>query len=519
MKKIMVGILMGFILLYGTSCKKYLDINSNPNMATSATPELILPQAITYTANVLNSFNNYGAQTGLYAANAGGYGGFGESITYNYTTTFTGLWSMSYDNLEDYQAILNKTQGLDQYDFYNGVARIMKVNHFQLLVDAFNDLPYTSALKGADILNPTYSVAKDVYKDLAIQLDSAIAKINAGANIPGEAPLGATDVIFGGNMVQWKQLANTLKLRLIIRGKGKVEFANTTFSPDGFLTTDALINPGYTRDGGKQNPTWESWAYGSTGSAANKAWMPSKFIFGFYDGHSISDSARGRAIYYQFPKTGINQLGIEGTALISCPTGSFWFSGSARDGKSNGNQIGILKGPNAGLPLLLASESFFLQAEGNLKGILSTGSAASFFDMGVAAAFKYTYQLPDKTILAGVSVADTVAAYKASNTSNYLVNYAVASSDAQRLEAIITQKFIALNFINSHEAWNEYRRTHYPTIMAGNGYKTFASTVSESTRPDKLPTRILYPISEATYNGANVPKGINSFSSLIFWAQ
>ena len=204
MKKIMVGILMGFILLYGTSCKKYLDINSNPNMATSATPELILPQAITYTANVLNSFNNYGAQTGLYAANAGGYGGFGESITYNYTTTFTGLWSMSYDNLEDYQAILNKTQGLDQYDFYNGVARIMKVNHFQLLVDAFNDLPYTSALKGADILNPTYSVAKDVYKDLAIQLDSAIAKINAGTNIPGEAPLGATDVIFGGNMVQWK---------------------------------------------------------------------------------------------------------------------------------------------------------------------------------------------------------------------------------------------------------------------------------------------------------------------------
>ncbi len=519
MKKIMVGIFIGFILLSSASCKKYLDINTNPNMATSATPELILPQALTYSANVLNSFNVYGAETGLYAANAGGYGGFGETITYNYTTSNTGLWSISYDNMEDYQAILNKTQGVDLYNYYNGVARIMKVTHFEMLVDAFNDVPYINALKGADMLNPTYTAAKDVYKDLAMQLDSAIAKINAGASIPGENPLGATDVLFGGNMLKWKQLANTLKLRLIIRGKGKVDFVNTTFSSDGFLTADALINPGYTRDGGKQNPSWETWAYGYTGSAANKAWMPSKFIFGFYDGHSISDSARGRALFYQFPKTGINQLGIEGTALTSCPTGSFWYSGSARDGKSNGNQIGILKGPNSGFPLMLASESYFLQAEANLNGILSTGSAASFFDKGVMAAFTYTYQLPDKSILAGVSVSDSVASYKAANTANYLVNYEMASSNAQRLEAIITQKFIALNFINSQEGWNEYRRTHYPTVMAGNGYSTFASSVSESTRPDKLPTRILYPISESTYNGANVPKGISPFTSVIFWAQ
>jgi hypothetical protein len=46
-----------------------------------------------------------------------------------------------------------------------------------------------------------------------------------------------------------------------------------------------------------------------------------------------------------------------------------------------------------------------------------------------------------------------------------------------------------------------------------------ASVLSSSTRPDKLPTRIQYPQSEYSYNAANVPSGISSFSSLIFWAQ
>lgn len=506
------------MVVLGPSCKKYLDINTNPNQATSATPELILPQSLTYTAGVVNSYNSYGAQTGLYAANAGGYGGFGESITYNYTTANTGLWGTTYDNLEDYQAIFNKTEAQPVYDYFNGVARIMKVYEFQLLVDAFNDIPYESALQGSNNLTPAYTAGKDIYKDLASQLDSGIAKLNSGAAVPGVAPLANADVLFGGNTAKWKQFANTLKLRLIIRGGDKVAFVNKTFSSDGFLTSDALINPGYTRDNGKQNPAWNTWAYGYTGSAANKAWMPSEFIFGFYDGHSLKDSARGAAIFYKYPNTGINQLGVESSSLTSSPTGSFWFSGTDRDGKSNGSQLGILKGPNAGQPVMLAAESYFLQAEGNLKGILSTGDPATFFNMGITAAFNYTFQLPDKTV--GVNVDNLVADYKVNNSGSYLVNYALASTDAQKEEAIITQKFIALNFIHGQEGWNEYRRTHYPAIVSGGtGYQTFASTVSESTRPDKLPTRIMYPVSEGTYNGKNVPTGIAPFSSLIFWAQ
>ena len=102
-----------------------------------------------------------------------------------------------------------------------------------------------------------------------------------------------------------------------------------------------------------------------------------------------------------------------------------------------------------------------------------------------------------------------------------LVNFSLAASMEQKIEAIITQKYIALNMVNSDEAWNEYRRTHYPTISnaaGATGTQTFASSVSESTRPDRLPTRILYPTSEGSYNSTNVPKGITPFTSTIFWA-
>ncbi|RYF72573.1 MAG: SusD/RagB family nutrient-binding outer membrane lipoprotein, partial [Cytophagaceae bacterium] len=240
MKKLLFVFIAGVALL-GTSCKKYLDINKNPNSATEVTPELVLPQAMAYTANTLNGFNSYGAETGLYAANAGGYGGFGEFITYNYTTANTGIWGSSYDNLEDYQYVLNSTNDVVNSSNFNAAARIMRAFHFQLLVDAFNYVPYSTALSGDADLTPQYDDPKVIYKDLADELDKAIATINAADGNVDVTDMGSSDIIFGGDMTLWKKFATTLKLRIILRAGSQVTFSNTDFS-EGFLDQDALIN-------------------------------------------------------------------------------------------------------------------------------------------------------------------------------------------------------------------------------------------------------------------------------------
>lgn len=523
MKKITAIVLSG-VMLIATSCNKYLDINTNPNSATSAIPEYILPQAIAYTANLANSFNTYGAQVGGYSANAGGYGGFGTAFTYNFASSdYSGLFTSSYDNLEDYQSIIEQAKLDPTYSYYNAAAKIMRAYHYEWLVDTYNDVPYTNALKGLGNLTPAYSAAADIYKDLAVQLDSAILLINNGPSVLGIKSIGQTnDGLFGGNLTKWKQFANTLKLRILVRGRGKVTFANSSFDAAGFLTTDATINPGYARDNGKQNPKWNTWAFSYTGSDANKAWMPSTFARAFYDNVKLKDNGRGKAMYLNFPTTSTNQLGQETNTTVtiaSCPSGSFWYPSSNRDGKSAGASTGALKGPEAPMPIITAAESYFIQAEAALTGII-TGNVTTLFNSGIAASYNYLYTTPDGK-LSGDPVAD-LATYKADNVSSPLVDITLATTTAQKLEAIITQKWIALNFVNSDQSWNDYRRTGYPVVATGAGataIQSFASKVSESTRPDRLPTRILYPPTEGSYNSANVPKGISPFTSLIFWAK
>ena len=518
MKMIKAIFFAGMLIVTASSCKKQLDINTDPNNATSANPQLILPQALTGTASSLNGFNAMGAQLVGYSANAGGYGGFGTSITYNFSNSdFQGRWASTYDNLEDYQYIINYSKGNPIYSYYTGVAKVMKVLGFQLLVDTYNDVPYTEALQGASILTPKYDAAAGIYKSLATELDSAMASLTLGDNTPGVTPLGIYDVMFKGDVPSWKRFINTLKLRLMIRANGKVTFANTTFSSDGFLTADALINPGYTRDNGRQNPKWNTWGFGSTGSDANKAWMPNRFILAFYDGTKLNDPIRGAATYYKFPATPTNQLGVEGTAIAPSPSGSFWYPSVSRAGISSGNATGALKGPSVGYPVITAAEAYFLRAEAAVLGITAE-SASGNFDAAVTAAFKYNLTNESGTVTADPAV--SYAKYQSDNSTSYLVNFALASSNAQKVEAIITQKYIALNYVNSEESWNEYRRTGYPMVVAGGpAYATFASTVSESTRADKLPARILYPSTEGSYNSSNVPQNISPFSSTIFWAK
>ncbi|SFQ50766.1 SusD/RagB family nutrient-binding outer membrane lipoprotein [Parafilimonas terrae] len=522
MKRIINIGVWGMVLVFSlTSCKKYLDINKNPNSATTSTPELVLSQALTATANVVNTYNSMGAQLGGYMANAGGYGGFGSSVTYNLgNDDYQNCWNQAYDNLADYQWIINNTEGNEDYDYYNAAAKIMKAYEFQLLVDTYNDVPYTEAFKETENLTPTYDKAQDVYQSIYALLDEAIQLINDGASVGNIQEFSDNDVMFKGNMDNWKRFANTVKLRIALRGQsGGLSFSNS-YDPVGFLTTDAVINPGYQKADGKQNPKWNTWGYTYTGSTANRAWMPTEFIAAFYDGSKLNDY-RGYAIFNNFGGSsfGTNQLGYESTSVPSAPAAGSWITPY----EEQENNIGVLKGSSMAMPIITLAESDFLQAEAALKGGFGvSGSAQDYFYNGILDSYKYIYRLRDGSYdLNGWDPEVDYEAYLSEdlNGDNYLVHYENASSNDQRLEAIITQKYIALNMVNSDQGWNDFRRTGYPKIVNGStdGTKTFASLQSVSTRPDKLPSRVLYPTSELSYNNANLPKDISEFNSMIFW--
>lgn len=499
------------------SCKKDLDINTNPNQPLAATVNTVLPQAIVATANNLPQFNFYGGQVAGYFANGGGVSGWGSIISYNYQNDeFAALWGNTYDILTDVKYIIDQSGSDATKKEFSAAAKVLKAYNFELLVDTYNDVPYTEANLGLANIQPRYDKAADIYKNLADLCDQAIATFKTVTT--ATPAFVSADPLYAGSATKWAQLANTIKLKLILKGQGKVTFTNTTFDAIGFISTDALVQPVYTKIAGKQNPTWNRWAYDASGTAVGAAsnYALTPWIMSFYDGSHISDVGRAKAMFKSSTSTAVNQLGYQLADAGRGAAPSSWFVGSSA---TTYDKIGVLKGPDASQPIMLAAESYFLQAEANLKNLVA-GTASTNYASGVTASFNYLYMDNTGVVPSTRNVATDVAAYYTANAGNKLVDFSAATTDAQKLEAIITQKYIAFNMTFGHEAWNEYRRTGYPSIKTSgaSASETFVSIASQSTAANKLPTRILYPITEFKYNTANVPT-VDKYSAKIFWAK
>ena len=55
---------------------------------------------------------------------------------------------------------------------------------------------------------------RSIYDSLIVSLSRAIDIID---NATDQTAPGADDAMFGGDMLKWKQFANTLKLRILVR--------------------------------------------------------------------------------------------------------------------------------------------------------------------------------------------------------------------------------------------------------------------------------------------------------------
>lgn len=554
MKKVNIKVLFGVLLiLIATSCQDYLDINENPNLPTTAEINLVLPAAIVSSAAVANSYNNYGGHFGGFISNAGGFSGFGILFSYNLTpTTYDGLWTQTYqDPLKDLKIVLDQSDGykytadgVDARMNYYAVAQIMSCVNYQRLIDAFGDVAYSEALQGLDNLAPGYTDGEAVYQDLYVKLDSSILLLDTAMNHLDRLELfsNSIDPLFKevfplsgaisdaqqrANMQLWERYANTLKLRILLRlsnAPGSAAFVAAKTAElnaeliavypaghalagqtlPGFLTNDAIVNPGY--EVNRPNPTWNSWGRTPAGNLANSSRIPTTYSFAFYNGAKLSDDYRGAAMFPGFPATTPhNQLGNEDGSPIQLVGNTSWNSSTG---------TGLLKGAGMGQVLMLAAESRFLQAEAVLRGILTTGTVAAHFDAGILASFTYLAKNAAETVVG--NPATEVAGYKGDNSS-YLVHYTSAAGFDQQLEAIITQKYIAMNMITSDEAWNEFRRTGYPrTIPNGGATVDIASIQSTSPRTDRMITRVKNPSSEQAYNASHYVE-IDHFSDLIFW--
>lgn len=508
MKKIFL-ILTTVLLIAGIGCKKgYLDVNTNPNQSTAADPSLVLPAALATTVanwypgpTVFSQWMGSWAVSGSYAIN-----GNDPGTTYKMTTDYPdALWQSVYDNLEDYQYIVNAANANKQ-PFLEGAARIMRVYNYQHLVDLFNDVPYSDALKGALSLRPAYSKGTDIYDSLFIELQKGIVLINSA----GLTASANSDIMFGGDKILWVQFANTIRLEMLMKmsqlstkpGFFQPNMDLTKAEPAGFLTTDALVQPGYLNSAGQGNPFWQRF-YNLSGqlvSSFGDFWAANEFAVKFYG--STNDPRLSRE-FSPVPGTNTfvgNKLGLA--------------NGNPVNGKYSIFGPGVLQGATAPAVMMLASESYFLQAEAVALTYMPGDDNALYQD-GIKESFRY---------LGVPNYADSFNVYYANEAGNTKVDYSTATTQLAKQTIILRQKWAALNSINSAEAYADYRKFDYlHTGTAPYAGPLGDTPLSYSPYIDipKIPTRLKYPTSEYSRNPENVnAEGtIDHQVNKIWWMQ
>ena len=87
--------------------------------------------------------------------------------------------------------------------------------------------------------------------------------------------------------------------------------------------------------------------------------------------------------------------------------------------------------------------------------------------------------------------------------------YPTSGSDAEKLEAIITQKWLGVLGLTAEQSWFDWSRTGYPKGLP----------ISQEEPNLVRPVRLAYPASELSGNSLNVPSQPDPFTQKIFWAQ
>lgn len=482
------------IVIMTVSCSDFLDVNDNPNDPSISTPSLTLPVAQTDFAALNARTMTYVGQFFMYNwATPSNWSANQDYPRYNITTTFnTAIFETSYvaifKNLTYIENYEDATGAVD-YSAYRAIAKTIKGFQYQYLVDIYGDIPYTEAnLRGANT-TPKYDDAETVYTQV---IDELTAAAELALNLPGNAEdPAAQDVIFGGDMNRWAQFANSIKLRMLVRLSNtgqdayiKAEIAKIDANGAGYITEDVTANPGYSDNTDKQSPFYGYFRNPSTNTQTDRGdyTVATDYTINYLTG---TDDPRLQRLYAPAATGGAYKGVYQSTTL---PGTGFTSNDLSKVGP------GLLVSHEQDQNIMLLAECLLLQAEAVQRGYITTGNAKDLYNEAIEASFT-TLGVPD-----AVNAAQTYYSQDLPNVS--------WDSSPNKIEAIITQKWVALNGNSSIELWVEYTRTGYPAGLP-------VPAESGGVRP----VRLLYPASEIARNSANVPTLTNqdAFTKTPFW--
>ncbi len=477
-KIIAVFLLSGFVLGSLSSCKKFIDINNDPNNPTVPVLTLLLPATQVSLAGNLNDVNE-GATTVMQQL---------VSTIDRYQQTgasFNGAWNGFYSQtLPDIQTVIDQGTAQQQWGFV-AVAKLEKAYLYSILVDLWGDVPYSQASRGSIQPSPAFDNGAVIYDSIFSMIDGALADMDKGFSILPSS----SDVIYAGSADKWRRMANSLKLKLY----NQIRLTDPTKATNGIKALISGATPLIT-----DNTQDYTFKFGTSLNPNNRhPWYNNEYRSGksYYENQAFinrlfnADDMRLRYfIYRQTPSVGpynsANGNGYYGrppgdptaapadqntrSTVGIYPAGGLYDNGNVKDIPAsnqfltNTGATGTQKvvansdGTGAGItPLITNAMVKFMRAEAALT--LSTGDNARQMFLDAVTA--------NLNSISSYSTANGGPAV--SNIGGFVtrlgLQYDAAAATTAKLNLIMTQKYIA-QFGNGIESYNDYRRTGYPVL-------------------------------------------------------
>ena len=192
-----IYILLGCIFLSGACNNFDEEINRNPNAPSEASGPQLLASAMLSLPSLSSTpqgefMAQYLAETQYVTA----------SLYPQSSTSFYGLYQGPLVNIE---TVLRTSKANNELI----VAKILKSYYFWHITDRWGDVPFTEALNGEVNLTPAYDTQQTIYYSVFELLKEAVE-----TPVIGQL---SSDIMYEGEMDQWKKLANTIRLLMALR--------------------------------------------------------------------------------------------------------------------------------------------------------------------------------------------------------------------------------------------------------------------------------------------------------------
>ena len=436
MKKIIFFMSALLMLIVPMSCDDALDVNTDPQAATSADPNAVLPYCLVqYAARKTTEIGTRLTDVPQYFSAT-----FNSPLNGSTTSFLTGnTWNMYYVQfLGNLRLVENDARAAgESSDNITALAVILQALAFYELSVIWGDIPFTQSLNGQEFPLPEFDSQETVLRGVIDMLNEATTLID---NLPDDGlfNLSTGDLIYGGDMIAWKRFANSLKIRvlMLIRNRDtsvESQIIDIFNSEDIILDNSQATLFSYSGDPGQDN-AWKQIVtdFGTGFNDTSEFFGPSE---------TLTDILQDRndPRYRLFIS---DRDGNPAPRLGRFPTGS--------TSVINDNVL------RADMPniWMLPSELNLYKAELITQGVL-TGDADAAFRLGVTQAVEFWGQ--DITgadiTLSNSDISDYVAS---------LPNINNVTSEAA-LEEIYTQQYLEA-FLRPLLGWNHIRRTETPTL-------------------------------------------------------